>query len=429
MKKNVLKGILILSVIFFTSCKSTKVDEDVKAAQADKNYVGWVDSTGKDVVYKDGLVHLRLKQNLGTFNLGVINEKGKVVPVLSTADEFTSSVTYLKTLKKTYTLRRDSYIDVFAARNKNGVELNYSYENVFDVNINFETMRSGEYDASDMIKVTYTVTNRGIKKDEFAVKTIFDTVLGESDKYHFYTSENLPVKNEVAYRTMKNQKWFTSKNKNAAIEFILDGADTTAPEVVALANYSTFQKNTWEPEMTSYRAFDTVLSYNNSAVGIIWPAAKLKPGESAKNVFYISVASDEELPAGHKLIFKPEPEEEVKKVELKSEAGATNDVEAAEDDIEEAPVPVEEKVVEKAEEKLESLPVEVEPLPETPVSTEVLPEVDEKLNEVSDERLSAEYIQKLIDRISELENNTSKVDSEELDRLNEELDEILSALR
>ncbi len=411
MKKIIVKSILILSLVTLFSCKSTKVEDDVREAQSGKSYVGWVDSTGKDVVYNDGLVNLRIKQSLGTFNIGIVNDRNKIIPALSTTEEFTTSLLNLKTSKKTYTLRKDANIQFFATRKDNGIEVSYFLDGVFSVTVYFEIFSSEDSKGllgadSDMIKVTYTVTNLGAKKDDFALKAIFDTVLGEADKYHFYTSENLPVKNEVIYRTMKNQKWFVSKNKNAAMEFIFDGADTTAPELVALSNYSTLQNNGWEPEMTANRSFDTVLSYNNSAVGVIWPSKKLTPSESYERIFYISVASDGNEPAGHKYIFKQE-EEDIKKVEVSSDkAGAVSDVSS--------PEPVKEEKVET--------PAPV-PVPQTPVQKE---EVDVKPKK---QQVDPEYIQKLIDRITELENDTSKVSSEELDSLNKELDKILSALR
>lgn len=431
MKKNILLGIAIFSVFLVTSCKSTDVENEVDE-RAGKSYVGWVDSTGKDVVYKDGLVQVKVKQNLGTINLGVVNENEKVIPVLNTADEFTSTAFYLKTLKKTYTLRKDSNIRTAATRKKSGVSINYYLEKAFDVTVDFETLASGEFGANDMLKVTYTLKNLGAKKDEFSLKAIFDTVLGESDSYHFYTSENLPVKSEVCYRTMQNQKWFVSKNKNAAMQFIFNGADTTAPELVALANYSTFQKNGWEPEMTSYRAFDTVLSYNNSAVGVIWPAAKLKPNGTCKYVFYIAVAPDGEEPAGHKFIFAEEPEKaEAVPEKVVVSAEKTNtvaepvpaEIPAAVTAPVAAPVPVAEPEPAVAEELLD-----LEPIAETPVEPEPVAE-EETVNGLTKKQLSPEYIQNLIDRITELEQDTSKINSEELQALNTELDEILSALR
>ena len=47
----------------------------------------------------------------------------------------------------------------------------------------------------------------------------------------------------------------------------------------------------------------------------------------------------------------------------------------------------------------------------------------------SDKQLTPEYIQSLIDRITELENDVDNVDEAELNRLNDELDAILTFLR
>ena len=54
-------------------------------------------------------------------------------------------------------------------------------------------------------------------------------VLGEAAAFHFYTWEDIPVKSEVLYRTLQNQKWFVSKNTNAAMQLFFSGADCTVP--------------------------------------------------------------------------------------------------------------------------------------------------------------------------------------------------------
>lgn len=411
------------------SCTSAKVDDNNASEKKNKNYVGWVDSTAKDITYKDGAIYIRVKQNLGTFNIGVINSAEKTIPVLSTNEEFTTSPLYLKTSKKTYTLRNDGYIKTYASRTKNVISMHYQMDKKFEVVVDFEFFKSSEDTHTDMLKVTYTVTNLSDKKDDFALKAIYDTVLGESDSYHFYTSENLPIKNEVSYRTMQNQKWFTSKNKNAAMQFLLNGADTTAPELVALANYSTFQKNSWEPEMLSYRAFDTVLSYNNSAVGILWPSIKLNPQKSYKNVFYLAFATDGEEPCGHNYLFKPEEKVEESSVEKVDFTNQKNVISTPQ----EINPPV--QVINKdPEEKSKQLPPQVE----IPVEKEEVPEIEPiqttqsetKLNSgLKPEQLTPEYIQQLIDRITELENDSSTVNAQEIIDLNTELDLILSVLR
>lgn len=370
----------------------TKVKETEKSdsSQQNKNYVGWINKSGKDVTFKSGNMQIKLKPSFGTFNISVKNDEGKIIPVLATGDEYTTSSVSLKTSKKTYRLLSDNRITPTASKNGEGVVLKYIVNNVAEVKLIFDCFASVQDEQNDMMKVTLTVKNIGDKKDEFSLKTIFDTVLGESDRNHFYSSEYSPIKSEVCYRTMQNQKWFVSKNDKAAMQFIFYGADTTSPDIVALANYSTFQKNTWEPEMSTYRAFDNILSYNNSAVGVIWPTVKLMPNESAKNVFYISFATDGRKPNGDKYIFEPE-EKTVKKVAEKQD------------------------VVEEVEDEE----------PELPRAKTV--KIGKK--NLSKEQLTPEYIQNLIDRITALENDVDNVNEDELTQLNAELDAILDALR
>lgn len=423
------------------SCTSAKVDDNNASEKKNKNYVGWVDSTAKDITYKDGAIYIRVKQNLGTFNIGVINSAEKTIPVLSTNQEFTTSPLYLKTSKKTYTLRNDGYIKTYASRTKNVISMHYQLDKKFEVVVDFEFYKSSEDTHTDMLKVTYTVTNLSDKKDDFALKAIYDTVLGESDSYHFYTSENLPIKNEVSYRTMQNQKWFTSKNKNAAMQFLLNGADTTAPELVALANYSTFQKNSWEPEMLSYRAFDTVLSYNNSAVGILWPSIKLNPQKSYKNVFYLAFATDGEEPCGHNYIFKPEEVENVDTTETQQKVDL-NPAQKVVEPTAEIPTYYEQVNVVPIPSPVET--VIIEEIPEIPLNRPAEEKKSAKVEEknldssendddllggLKPEQLTPDYIQQLIDRITELENDSSTVNAQEIIDLNTELDLILSVLR
>ena len=104
--------------------------------------------------------------------------------------------------------------------------------------VDFNTFASEEKKDADMIKVTATIKNLSSRNDEFSLKAVLDTVLGEADQHHFYTWENVSVKNEVLYRTLQNQKWFVSKNGNAAMQLFFTGADCTTPELVALIRQS-----------------------------------------------------------------------------------------------------------------------------------------------------------------------------------------------
>ena len=262
--------------------KEKDASEKEPAGQGDpnQNYAGWIKAASKNISETFGIIHLRVKSKFGAFSIGVKNDRGKTIPVLSTANEFVSNTFYLKTARRIYALGTDVSAKTAAQKRPDGAAILYSVPSVADVLVEFKCFSSEPKVSMDMIKVTATVTNRSTRIDDFSLKSVLDTVLGESDSFHFYNWEGIPVRNEVMYRTLQNQKWFVSKNNMAGMQLFYSGADCSEIELVALANRSTVEKNSWEPDMLTYRAFDTVLSYNDSAVCAIWKPLHLEPGQS-----------------------------------------------------------------------------------------------------------------------------------------------------
>lgn len=408
-KNKLLFSTAVISILFgLVSCKSADVvgksevkNEAVKQDDKnteDKNYTSWIESAKEGNRLKSGIIRIKTKPHLGTFNIGVINDDNKDVSVLSSSNEYTSTSLYLKTSKKIYKLTAGSGVYTKSFVGKNAIRLLYNIPKVADVAVDMYCFPSETPGDDDMIRVTATITNKGKKNETFSLKAILDTVLGESDKYHFYTSDGMPVKNEVMFRTMQNQKWVLSKNELASMQLLFDGSDCTAPSLVALANYSTLEKRSWEPDMLSYRAFDTVLSYNNSAVGVIWQESKIAPLETSKNVFYIALASDLRKPNGDKYLFHEEylEDEETEKTKVQN--------------------------TQKMGEPADVLEI-------TPSKPEVSESVDFTVKKLGKEQLSPEYVQALLDKIASLEENKPDINREELLQLNAELDAILEALR
>ena len=408
-KNKLLFSTAVISILFgLFSCKSADVveknevkNEAVKQNDKnteDKNYTSWIESAKEGNRLKSGIIRIKTKPHLGTFNIGVINDDNKDVSVLSSSNEYTSTSLYLKTSKKIYKLTAGSGVHTNSFVGKNAIRLLYNIPKVADVAVDMYCFPSETPGDDDMIRVTATITNKGKKNETFSLKAILDTVLGESDKYHFYTSDGMPVKNEVIFRTMQNQKWVLSKNELASMQLLFDGGDCTAPSLVALANYSTLEKRSWEPDMLSYRAFDTVLSYNNSAVGVIWQESKIAPLETSKNVFYIALASDLRKPNGDKYLFHEEnledEETEKTKVQNTKKMGEPADV-----------------------------------LEVAPSKPEVSESVDFTVKKLGKKQLSPEYVQALLNKIASLEENNPDINREELLQLNAELDAILEALR
>ena len=400
-----------------------------KAAEKDpKSAAGWIQSTKKNIHERFGNVQLKVKPGIGSYTLAAVNEKDKAVPVLSTANEFITNAFFLKTSKKTYNLITDGNVRASGNATTDGATIMYDVPSVAQVSVNFSCFSSDKKKEADMIKVKIGVKNTSERADEFSIKAIFDTVLGEAATYHFYTWEGIPVKSEVLYRTLQNQKWFLCKNMNAEMQLFFSGADCTVPELVALANYTTLEKNSWEPDMLSYRVFDTVLSYNNSAVCSIWKPIKLAPTETGKVVFYIAMNGNGTPATGEKFIYSKEFE---KKPEEEKSAGAKVNSASALEVI--TPYSSEGANEEKpfVEEIKEPEPVkEVSDLnPSQEAKNDEIPNVDFYIQNMSKEQLSPEYIQNLLDRIAALEEDSSSLNRQELLQLNAELDAILTYLR
>lgn len=399
-----------------TEDSSSSIDSEAR------DFTALMKASRKNVKECFGKIQIKIKSGRGSFTLAALNEEDKPVSVLSTANEYVTNAFYLKTSKKIYNLVTDNTVRSAARTTNDGAMLMYEIPSVAQMTVNFSCFASEKNNDPDMIKVTATIRNTSNRNDEYSFKTVLDTVLGEATNYHFHTFEGVPVKNETLYRTLQNQKWFESKNMNAAMQFFFTGADCTVPELVALANYSTLEKKSWEPDMLSYRSFDTVLSYNNSAVCAIWKPFKLAPSETGKIVFYLALSGDGTPATGEKFVYSKElidSEKENPDVLVNIPAGLeviTPEDNSLSDKQNEA-APVTELSASDS-----SLPSEVQ----TPSENQP---ADFYIKNITKEHLTPEYIQSLLDRIAALEEDSPLLNRQELLQLNAELDAILSYLR
>ena len=388
-------------------------------AAEDKDFTGWIKGSRKNIKERYGKLQIKIKSGIGSYTIAALNEKDKPVPVLSTANEYVTNAFYLKTNRKIYNLVTDNNVKSSARQTTDGAVINYEIPSVAQISVYFSCFASQKKKEADMIKVTATIKNISNRNDDFSFKALLDTVLGEAAAFHFYTWEDIPVKNEVLYRTLQNQKWFVSKNIYGAMQLFFTGAEATPPELVALANYSTFEKNSWEPDMLNYRVFDTVLSYNNSGVCAIWKPMKLAPTESGKIVFYMALSGDGTPASGEKYVYSKQFKD---KSEEEKDGKSASGLEVI------TPFSVEGEEAEEVSGVTEFTGL-VEKVSETPETPAEIPNVDFYIKNMTKEHLTPEYIQSLLDRIAALEEDSPSLNRQELLQLNAELDAILTYLR
>ena len=418
-----------------------ETDVALTGKESKKNYTGWVASSVRPITNTIGNIKLDVRPKKGTFSICVVNPNEKAIPVISTANEYTTTSLYLKAGKKILKLCDDSNVSSAAKKTANGVSIRYTIDKTAIVQLDFECFASVDGQNEDSIKITASVQSLSKKKTDFALKMVLDTVLGETDRHHFYTLDDVPVKGEVLYHSMDEEKVIVSKNAKANMQLILAGADVSPVESVALANYTTIDTRKWEADMTTFRSFDTVLSYNNSAVAIYWPKEALEPDEEMERIFYISMATGENIPGGAAYIMgqtvegeeasEEEAQEQEPALEKQDNTGAVESIQA----VKEEPA-----VIEPVTETVKPEPVKTEPavknepkvIEPQPVLTETKPQAvstpEKKPFEISEDKLSIDYIQALLDRIESLEEGDPEVNKEEINALNAELDAIITIL-
>lgn len=334
----------------------------------------------KTIEVSDGRMKILLKGTLGSFQLYALDNE-KSIPLLSGNDEFTSSFYALRVGKKDFKLTNNIGVIIGARKIENGAQMIYSIPKVACVLLTYEFILAYPEEQKNILKITASVLNLGKKADTFSLKAVLDTYLGEQKGPHFSTADNKEINREMQFQQFDSAKWIISGNDKASMQILLYGADITVPKVVSLANKDLISLPTWIPNVHGAKNFDSVVSYNNSGICINWADVMLSPEEEVAFVYYIAVATADEIPNGEKFI-----------------EGLSS---------------------------LYSDEEEVSHLPEQKIkaagsSSQIY---------IDPEKLSREYIQSLIDRINALENNSQMVDRSEIMMLNAELDLILEKLR
>lgn len=432
--------------------KARLAAEKLAAKQKKDPYTGWVYLPEKNPEVFSGDVKLVLKTGTGSFGIYVIPEQGKEIPLLSTYDAYNSSFFAIKCGRKEYRLNRENGVKTSTRKTAYGAQLVYTIDNKAQVTVDFSLFPSISTSSRvDMIRVTVYTTNLGKTIQSFSVKSVFDTILGENAYTHFSTAARSRVDGERLYTDMSGERWIRSSNEDSTIQFLLDGKGITKPQAVILGSKDLLSGTSWQPAIQESRGFSSVLTYNNSALGINWPTFYLDPQKTNAITFYISVAADGNDPAGKDFLNALETGNIALSATPPSYV-TTSDVAAAPSDI-----PQEElttfyrtgmPIIDDGQDHLEEQNYETNENVEVPEvnevddvvsivetidnkETEVLSDIPQSVEGVSvvDTQLDPEYIQNLLDRIAQLEENPSLAAPGELQSLNDELDAILLKLR
>ena len=423
----------------------------------------------KNIDIKVGSVRYLMKGHVGSYQLYAVPESGLQTPLFASYDEFTSSFYDLKIGKRIYRLTDNVGTIIGVRADVRGGQIVYVVPNKARVFVKFEKMDEVEGVESEIIKVTANVFNKGKRTETFALKSVMDTVLGEKHGLHFSSAAEPKINTERQFRRTDEMKWLTSSDGKTSLQFLLDGADVSEIEVLSISNKDFLKLPNWVPSIVGERTFDSVLSYNNSALCINWPEVTLAPGTGQSFVYYMAVSTDgapadgEKYIAWHEEKFGNEAGERgysVKEFEdlynKALELYQNGDYQAAydvimglwavpehrNDRLAQLKAMIEAELNRLTEADYDA-PAELPPSAyEDQEAEEEATEPDSgkktrdsnedikfDVNSITAEQLNPAYVQGLIDRINALENSDGTIDRGEILRLNAELDAILEKLR
>lgn len=404
MKKIIFALFSVLTLSVLVSCASAPEEEkgntkleNMVVSEADA--YSWNKESHSSAEKESSNLKIKTKGKLGTFNIYLRDRDDRLIPVFSTQEEFTTTSFYLQVGKKVFKLSGGTGVTTACRETVNGVQMVYIVPKIAQVLVDFKIISSEEKMDGDIVKVSAYVKNLKGRSETFALKLLMDTSIGEKRRTHFYDSESIPIRTETLYRSVVNYPWILTGNDSSSFQILFHGADMKDPEFVAIGAYETLNTMSWEPSVVSNRSFDTVSSYNNSAVEISWKPEMLEKDSANVSIVYFAAASFPDTINGDTYVknYVPPVEEEVETPETEVISADGN------------------------------IPAESISSDSRDSSEPVIPVFTGNTSKVVDS--STEYIQRILDRIAELETGDKELNHDELLLLNEELDEILMRLR
>ena len=272
------------------------------------------------------------------------------------------------------------------------VTITYKIKKLAEVKANYVISSRNFVGDADCILVSYSILNCDKKKHDFALKAVYNTILGESRAAHFKTPSNAVVASEYFFQPSPSDNWVITSDGMRALCFSLYGDEITPPASVAMANKNIIEASRPESVFVDGRSFTSVLAYNNSSLALFWEKFSLPP--------------ESEILYSYKINF--------------SKSDFQNDAELLKPYEPKAEVVMEEEIVVQ----------EIAPVPSSaPKINDDQIDFETERKYLDPEKINSQYVQRLIDQINSLEQTNPAVNREKIQALQVEINEVLEVLR
>ena len=332
---------------------------------------------GGDVAVQKGLVRMETVRSSGAVLFYVVNGK-KIFPAVDVNGYGRSNYLSLFIGAREYRLGKSANCLYHYDVDDNSITETFTVKKVAELTSTYTICKMDEKDEQEnCVLVKHSFKNATGKKKVFVLKAVYNLCLGENRGFHYSTALKSDIGGEYVVLPSKDESWIISSDSQNAVEFIVHGKDVTPPKKAVMANKDVVELSSPSTSFNPGNSFESLLSYNNSSLGLYWDAVELDDGASAEYSYKINFSTNDFQNSGK--LYPVEKQEEAK--------------------------------AEKAEEPKKE-----------PASTDSSGYIDpSKLNE--------EYVQQLINHINSLEQSDPSLNRLKIQQLQTEVDEVLQVLR
>ena len=382
----------VISIFLFSVCLFAQSKKDGYVLQGKNVIVEYVP-------YNGGVIYYYTDPNDKAYSKAA---------VIDTVDYANSTFIAVSIDKKTYNLHNSSGITYSYTNDGKTLTVIYQIKKLIELSVHYTVSNK------NVLTVSYSVKNIDSKNHTVMLKSIFDTVLEEFNGGFYSTDAKKKLKSEYIISDFEKHGFVDSSNGVLSVRFLLDENFSKYAYKVVIAAKPYFESDIFEGRFVEGRGFNTVLSYNNSAIGFFFKTLKLNPGDEKTFVQKMLFAKTE--------FVVPEEFDDDSDKNLYDEG--ENKTSTVVNDF----VPAD-----NAEDFKPSV-IETEPETETVENAVENPAVDISEDSVtvqkpSKPKVNKKEIQKIIDRINEIEDDGSNTSREEVIQLQIELDRLLNQVK
>ncbi len=336
---------------------------------------------GKNMLVKKGLVCMETVGESGAVLFYVANGK-KLYPAVETTGYGQSNYISLYVEGREYRLNKSGNCKYFFEVDDNSITETFTVRDVAELKAVYKISKiDSQNELENSVVVNYSLKSLSEKKKAIALKAVYNLRLGENRNAHFSS----PLKNEIGGEYVvfpsEDESWIISSDSMNAVEVVVFGDGVTPPKKAVVANKDVIELSTPATSFTPGNSFDSILSYNNSSLGLFWQPVELGAKDVANYSYKINFSISDFQNSGKARVIPAQKSED-------------------------APAAEEEK---KQEAEEGQIPVDIE------------------YNDPS--KLNAEYVQQLINHINSLEQSDPSLNKMKIQQLQQELDEVLQVLR